>query len=787
MNGLYYYKLVSPYPEDVTKNCKLTINEIDHNFLTLKDNDIKKAEFIREDKTLVLTRNNGEKLIVPLRDVTYNLEVNAECGESGTTLTISYDCVEGKKTVTIANILTADNLMDIIGSDILTKVITDGTLKGNGTMTSPLGIAGVERTGMLAPALSVFDLTSGGQLPEVAKLGTRYVTKEYVNDYGYLYNGAGIDKIAQRLKDRYVSKNSKDTERFAWRIPTKADWDALLNSVEPCDPGRGCREHGSAKCHVELGCVAGKFLKSECGWCNQPDCECNVTKPNTGCTFEDEDYYVEPGNPDCSGNTENFNNDVPAYKPESPIGVDKYGMGILPAGVAIYNRTHKRMEYASFRDQAVFWTSTHVHGDLDQDRYLKAFECEKKGVYQFAECPDPYYSVRLVKDYDGSNYYDSEYIDGILYKTILFPEAGQVWLASNYADKSGFKEYDPSCAEAPEIAEVNDGEIVQKRVEMFINEWNGEYWEKRIMREGDTIVIENPCFDQGTGTTTNVCWTDKDHVPHCIEVEIPKVAQSNIEYRVFTEDDSCNKILVNTDDLVVERVVQIIVPMIEKEREERIEEDDKLWDALNEEISARTDGDAALSGAIDDLREDMEEADAELWEAILKEASARTDVDNQIWEAIAKEASARTDVDNQIWDALNKEINDRLEVDAQQWTAINGETERAQTVEGQLWDAINAETARAQEVEAQLWDGINGETARAQEVEAQLWDAIVEEIERATARENEIDGQLIDWSKNPFEMTAAVGKDEYNLELETKDGNPEHTIKIQFNGDFGKI
>ena len=786
MNGLYYYKLVSPYPEDVTKNCKLTINEIDHNFLTLKDNDIKKAEFIREDKTLVLTRNNGEKLIVPLRDVTYNLEVDAECGESGTTLTISYDCVEGKKTVTIANILTADNLMDIIGSDILTKVITDGTLKGNGTMTSPLGIAGVEKTGMLAPALKVFDLTKGGQLPEVAKLGTRYVTKEYVNDYGYLYNGAGIDKIAQRLKDKYVSKNSKDTERFAWRVPTKADWDALLNSIEPCDPGRGCREHGSAQCHVELGCVAGKFLKSDCGWCNQPACQCNATKPNTGCTFEDEDYYVEPGNPDCSGNTENFNNDVPACKPESTIGVDKYGMSILPAGVAIYNKLHKRLEYNSFGDQAAFWTSTHVHDDLGQDRYVKSFECEKNGVYQFAECPDPYYSVRLVKDYDGSNYYDSEYIDGVLYKTILFPESGQVWLASNYADKSGFIEYTDG-GEVPEVVDVNDGQVVERRVEMFINEWNGYYWEKRIMREGDTIVIENPCFDQGTGTTTNVCWTDKDHVPHCIEVEIPKVAQSNIEYRVFTEDDSCNKILVNTDDLVVERVVQIIVPMIEKEREERIEEDDKLWDALNEEISARTDGDAALSGAIDDLREDMEEADAELWEAILKEASARTDVDNQIWEAIAKEASARTDVDNQIWDALNKEINDRLEVDAQQWAAINGETERAQTVEGQLWDAINAETARAQEVEAQLWDGINGETARAQEVEAQLWDAIVEEIERATARENEIDGQLIDWSKNPFEMTAAVGKDEYNLKLETKDGNPEHTIKIQFNGDFGKI
>ena len=66
MDGLYYYKLVSEYAEDITKNCKLTINEIDSNFKTLKDNDIVSAEFVREDKTLVLTKNNNEKIIVKL-------------------------------------------------------------------------------------------------------------------------------------------------------------------------------------------------------------------------------------------------------------------------------------------------------------------------------------------------------------------------------------------------------------------------------------------------------------------------------------------------------------------------------------------------------------------------------------------------------------------------------------------------------------------------------------------------------------------------------------------------
>ena len=761
MTGLYFYKLISPYIDDITKNCKLSINEIDSNFLNLKDADIKSAEFVRDEKTLVLTRNNGEKLIVPLIDVTYNLDVDTECKESGVTLTISYDGDEGEKSVTIANIVTAENLMDIIGSDILTKVITDGTLKGNGTIDSPLGLNGVEKTGMLAPVKEVFDLTEGGKLPEVAKLGTRYITKEKVNDYGYLYNGSGLTKISQKMEE----------DGRGWRVPSKADWDALLNSIEPCD----YQNHTSAKCHIELGKVAGKYLKSECGWLGQPDCECTVTKPNTGCTYDDE-YVVNDGN---------NNSNVPSEKPESPVGVDKYGMSILPSGIATLNAYGKPLANL-FKEQSAFWTTTHVYGDVDQDVYVKVFNWDKGGVTQVAECPKPYYSVRLVKDYDGSNYFDSEYIDGVLYKTILFPESGQIWLASNYASKEGFIEYEEG-GKTPEVVNVNNGEVLENRTEMFINEWNGNYWEKKRMNEGDTVVVENPCFDQGTGSTTNVCWTDNDNVPHCIEVEIPRELQRNIEYRVYTEDDGCNKILVNTDDLVVERIVHIIVPMIQQEREERIEADEILSGAIETEREERISGDSDLWEALYQETSARTEVDNQLWEAIANEASARTEVDNQIWDAIAQEASARTEVDNQIWTALNKEINDRLDVDAQMWAALHQEAEAREATDDLLWDAITAEAARAQEVEAQLWNGINGETARAQEVEGQLWTAINNEIERAMARENEIDGQLIDWSKNPFTLTAAVGKNENNLRLETKDGIDEHSIKVNFNGSFGKI
>ena len=756
MNGLYYYKLVSEYPEDVTKNCKLTINEIDSNFKTLKDNDIKTAEFVRgedckkADGTLVLTRNNGDKIIVPLdvslcKNLAYDLNVAAEDCESGTTLTISYKDDEGEKSVTIENILTRDNIEEVIGSDILTKVITDSSLKGLGTMRSPLGIAGVEKTGMLAPAIKMLDLTDGSQLPEVAKAGTRFVTREYVNDYGYLYNGAGVEKIGQILDEQYerdeIYKEVEGREYY-WHVPSKADWDALLDSIEPCD----YRNHKSAQCHIELGKLAGKYLKSECGWINSEyECTCTGKRPYTGCStnnsaageaIDSDDYIFD--------NTDT----IPSDKEISPVGIDKYGMTILPAGVGGFKKNTESPYYNGFKETAAFWT-TSVIGP-GQDTYIKIFNDNMSGVYQVAECPDPYYSVRLVKRYDGNNYRETEYIDGVLYRCILFPESGQIWLASNFADKNGFltvDNYKAAGANAPEVLAPNGGFLPnEKRVEMFINEFNGRYWEKKVMDEGVTIVIQNPCFDSASGDTMEFCWLDGDGYERCIEVEIPKVAQSNIEYRVYLEDEGCDKVLKNTDDLVVERVLSIVVPMIDEERWEREKADvvlsgmiEDLRDDLNEEISARTAADEVLSGAIDTLREDLD-----------NEIAERISADTELWEALAAEASARTQADEELWEALSAETEARIEADEDLQRQIDEEVERA--------------TAREDEIEQELFD----------------------EIERATAREDEIDGQLIDWEQNPFTMSAATEGD-YNMVLPSKDGIEEHSIKIKFDGNFGEI
>ena len=763
MKGLYFYKLNSPYSEDVTKNCKLTINEIDSNFLSLKDEDIASAEFDKKSKSLVLTRNNGEQLIVDLSDVTYDLNVETSCSaDEGASITISYDGADGNKTVTFDHIVTVDNLRSVIGSDLLTKVITDGTLKGDGTISSPLGLSGTEKSGMIAPVKGRLDLTKGGKLPEVAKLGTRYITIEYVNDYGYLYNGEALAKITESL----------EKEGKGWRVPTKADFDVLLNSIEPCD----YQNHNSAKCHIDLGLVAGKYLKTECGWLGEPDCECTSTAPMTGCSVQDQ---VSSEDTDYVEGEQNIEiTDEPNLNPESYQGVDKYGMGILPSGNAILD-AFNRPQANYFKEKSFFWTSTHVHGDIDQDVYVKVFDWNKTTVSQAAECPSPYYSVRLVKDYDGSNYFDSEYIDGVLYKTILFPKSRQVWLATNYAKNEGFE-----TSGVPMITDVNNGEVLEKRKALFVNEWNGEYWEKRALNEGETVVVENPCFDSEGDQVRTVCWLDHEGVKHCVDVTIPKETQSNVEYRVYTTD-GCNKELVNTDDIVVERIVNIMTPMIEDERNERVKGDEQLWRALEQEAAARTEVDNQQWDAINQEAEARRAVDEQLWDAIGKEAEARADVDNQQWEAINKEADARAEVDNQQWDAIGKEAEARAEVDNQQWEAINQEIGRATAAEEALDAKIDAEIERAKKAEKALEDAILEEGTKREEEDEKLNVKIEDERKRAEAAEKALHDADQNTSKDYVLSVKADG--EYNLVIDSNDGDNAKAIRIKIDGNYGEI
>lgn len=758
--GLYYYKLQSPYPEDVTKNCKLTINEIDSNFLSLKDEDIKSAVFDKESKTVILTRNDGDTIAVDLSDATYNLNVEKDCTDSGVTLTITFDGKNGQESFTINNIVTADTFKNVIENNVLSKVITDGTLKGDGTVTAPLGINGTEKTGVLAPVKEVIDLTNGRKLPTAAKKGTRYLTIESVNDYGYLYNVAALSKIS----------NAAKADGKGWRVPSKADWDALLDSIEPCSYAN----HETASCHAELGRYAGKYLKSECGWVGQEDCACASTKPMNGCELPSTDNsYV-----DADDDT------VPPQTVDTPKGIDKYGFGIFPSGYAMLDG-YNRPSFRDYKNTAIFWTTSHVYGDENQDIYVKKFDWNKSGVMQEAQCPTPYFSVRLVKDYDGSNYFDTEYIDGVAYKTVLMPKSKQVWLASNYAKKEGFIKYTEG-GEVPEVVDVNNGQVRDNRKVMFINEWNGDYWEKRPMNEGETVIVEDNCSMSGSSEIKTICWSNEDGEKECVEVEIPTVVQNNLSYRVYTTEN-CDQALVNVDDLATERILNTIIPIIENERKERLESESEIRLAISAETQARISGDTELSRRLELEENNRKTADTNLWAEINNEKLARENGDAELSRKIDEEVSARTEADNAIEEKINSlsgDTNASLEAIR---AAISAETKAREDADADLENRLNGEVERAKGAEAALGDRIKAEEERATQAENSLSSRIDEEVARATSKENEINDQLVDTSKSPFTMSIASGKDAPNIVIPSKDNLDSHAIKIMLDSNFGEI
>ena len=228
--------------------------------------------------------------------------------------------------------------------------------------------------------------------------------------------------------------------------------------------------------------------------------------------------------------------------------------------------------------------------------------------------------------------------------------------------------------------------------------------------------------------------------------------------------------------MAIERLLRVIIPIIEQEREERVSADTEIWkeidninNRIDEEISARTEG------------------DLEWWEALSEEAEARVSGDTMLNEKIDKFSAYTEWQISELWSGLTQEISDRIDEDSKLRVALSAETEERKAEDESIREALSAETAARIEGDEFLQDQIDAEVERATSEEQRIELKLDEEIERAKTREDEIDGQLLDPSKNPYTMSAAVGKDDSNLILKSKDGDEAHFIKIMFDGNFGEI
>lgn len=708
MNGLYFYKLESPYPEDVTKNCKLTVNEIDSNFLTLKDMDIKSARASEGDNTLILEKNNGDEIKVDLNPIIGNVtkDLNVSYDSENGIITIVYN----DSCISIEGLVTKDNINDTI----LTKVQTDSTLEGDGTVKEPLSISPVEQTSAYKAVEKLYDLTTSNQpcLPNPCNLkkGDRFLTYENVSDYGFLYNYRGVKRIQEDLKN-------------GWRVPTKKDWDGMLNAIEPCDE---YKNHDSIMANQLSGRFAGKYLKSVDKWTkNTISCDCTCDDSNLN--YDD---ILQDGSEMDSCIT-------PKPKPICADGIDAYGMGLVPSG---YYDGCQTMEY--FGKRGYYWTSTISHVS---DVYVKRFDYNQSGVIQLIENPQYYYSLRLVKDYDGSNHQEVENINGINYPTVLLPSETApsgfaIWTAVNVSFNN--ERYNP--------CKPNNGLDITSHKSYFINEWNGFDFVRKEMQEGDTVVILNNDCER---------YSVKYRIVNGVLVDESKMIYNDV---IITITPKLEKLInkVHAIDLRVDTIENTIDTQktvianlkegLEQEKADRQTADAKLTETINGEAANRESEDKRIEGLINDGLEAHEGVHQQIWDALDKETSERKTADEEIKELIKNNSDSTHDEIVKLQEQLDNEKMARGQADEALQQNIDAEAAAREEGDKQLQANIDEEATVRQEGDNTLNQKIDDEVAKLEEADAALQTAIENEATQRSDADTTLQTNIDAEAENRF-------------------------------------
>lgn len=520
MAKLILYQAKSPYQGDVTKNCALTGKEVDNNFIGLKGEDIDKIFLDEETKKLTFTRMKDGLKNCNGEVVDAKIEVDLTALE----YVVGYEYDAGTIKILYSNGKTASMTPEAFGM----AVATDVTIDGNGTRSKPLSISQSWRTGHYQPVKGVVDTTEGESLPATKQvIGDGYVTKEIKSRFGLLYNSDEALAIDGMLK----------AENSQWRVPTKADWDKLLNCLEDCDAHKNHQLRSESPVDargMNLGYVAGWKAKS-------------LDNANA-------DYWKTGGT---------TNGDEMRIYPTGSFGMDG--------------------EYFGFGEYGQFWTVT--EGDMScRNFYSKRFTDNSGKVTQIEAMPSERLSIRLVKDFYGDNYYQFEDILGKYYETKFFgcdDESGQIWMMVNLdLSKNGIGEPIPESATTATTVETA----------YYINRWDGRSWERHELLEGESFVLldEEDCSNMiEYRIECGELVDNQGNIEQAIE-ELKEALEDEIEARE-EGDAEIMSALTETAETLSER--------IDTEEAARMDMDDQIWSAITEMQEAHEN----LQGEVDNI------------------------------------------------------------------------------------------------------------------------------------------------------------------------------------------
>lgn len=682
LSGVTYFKLRSDIPGDYTKNCGLLGDEIDKNFYFLRSMDILSAHTVNEGgrKYLVLERINcGRDIKVDITDEdSYDHNFRVQDGY----IYVRYPGGE-EDPIRDGNGQIGDgNPVKFLMEGEHTRVVTDASINGDGLFKSPLSLDLAYRTGTYMPADFYADLTCPeatlDSLPSIGH-GHAVVTKENASRFGALYTYGQAKRINEALAK----------EGRGWRLPSKEDWAKLLNWAEKEDM---YRDHDTDR-SGNFGCVAGARLKTTTLW---------------------------------DGNR----ND------------DDFDFSIYPVGMCPENYNTREPEdygFTGLYKVSAFWTSSEKEGEI----YTRRFSYGHDDVYQGTESPACRLSIRLVRDIvDDFDLAESAEILGNYVPTVLTTDGKQQWtsLNINFTNYEGYKASEVTVPEAWKNVDTQEDarqyyELVfngdcysyekidewlipsdadPKRVDdipinpdpavdpfiyveyiihidmvtepkFYFNAWDGNRWHKKMMREGESVVLINEDYETGcdTAATPYVTADNKNH-----------------EWRVFLNPQTGIDELIDTAEAIkreIERELEEIREAVSGLTNDLMILSGFVADAYDEMQSGFTSAFTAIDDAqmrIDEEISARTAADEDLQEQIYEEISARTAADEELLAMIEEEISARTEADEELWDALNEEISARTEADEELWSAITQEIADRIAADEELQEQIDELKAR---------------------------------------------------------------------------------------------
>ena len=183
---------------------------------------------------------------------------------------------------------------------------------------------------------------------------------------------------------------------------------------------------------------------------------------------------------------------------------------------------------------------------------------------------------------------------------------------------------------------------------------------------------------------------------------------------------------------------------IDIEKVDREQNDKKIWDAIGEVSSSVTSGDTTVIGMIETEATKREEEDSKLNGLIEAEKTAREEADNNLKSLIGDVSSSLTSGSTSLVDMINKETEARKEADDNLKALIGDVSSAVTSGQTSVVDLINVEKAERKAEDSKLNVLIGAETSARTDKDTELDGKIASEVAHREETNRKLEQEITD-------------------------------------------